>query len=152
MPLEIERKYLVKSDEWRMELTEADSSFIQQAYLSTDPDRVVRVRTRDNKAFITIKSRSIGLTRSEYEYPIPLSEGSELLKLSATSVIEKRRYIIKNGGKTWEVDEFLGKHSGLVMAEIELNSESESFSLPTWVGQEVSNDSKFSNLQLAIDS
>ncbi len=152
MPLEIERKYLVKSDEWRMELTEADSSFIQQAYLSTDPDRVVRVRTRDNKAFITIKSRSIGLTRSEYEYPIPLSEGSELLKLSATSVIEKRRYIIKNGGKTWEVDEFLGKHSGLVMAEIELNSESESFSLPTWVGQEVSNDPKFSNLQLALDS
>ena len=151
MSLEIERKYLVASSDWKIGLTEADSVFIQQAYLSIDPERVVRVRIRDNTAFITIKSLTIGITRKEFEYSIPVADAIEILELSKSSVIVKRRYIINYKGNNWEVDEFLGRNEGLVVAEIELESENQKFDIPPWLGEEVSHDPKFSNLQLALN-
>ncbi|MCD6347869.1 MAG: CYTH domain-containing protein [Bacteroidales bacterium] len=151
MSLEIERKYLVVNSDWKTGLTEADSAFIQQAYLSIDPERVVRVRIRDNAAFITIKSLTIGITRKEFEYSIPVADAIEILELSKSSVLVKRRYTINYKGDNWEVDEFLGRNKGLVLAEIELENENQKFELPPWLGEEVSHDPKYSNLQLALD-
>jgi len=149
MPIEIERKYLVKSNEWRSGLTEAESSFIQQGYLNTDPDRVVRVRIKDSKAFLTIKSRAIGITRSEFEYLVPVNDALELLKMCLGNVLLKRRYEIEYKGNTWEVDEFLGKYKGLILAEIELESEDQMFEIPDWIGEEVSMEMNYTNLALA---
>ncbi len=151
MAKEIERKYLVKPGSWKGNLTEADSSFIQQGYLSTDPDRVVRIRIRDKKAFLTIKNRPEGLSRNEFEYSIPVEDAVELMKMCVTAVIVKRRYEIRYKNHRWEVDEFLGKNKGLVLAEIELKNETDDFPLPDWIGEEVSDNPKYSNLQLAID-
>ncbi|MEA1877970.1 MAG: CYTH domain-containing protein [Bacteroidota bacterium] len=147
--IEIERKYLVKSNNWKSGLTEADSSFIQQGYLNRDPDRVVRIRTRDSKAFLTIKGRATGITRSEFEYPISINDAQELLGMCLGNVLIKRRYEIEYKGNTWEVDEFLGKNKGLILAEIELKSEDQSFDIPEWVGKEVTKDMKYTNLALA---
>lgn len=150
MAQEIERKYLIQDETWKEGLTEADSTFIQQAYLNADPDRVIRVRIRDNRSYLTIKSRSQGISRSEYEYSIPLKDGEELLDMGLGQIILKRRYEIDFKGKTWEVDEFLGKHEGLVLAEIELDSEEETFVKPPWLGKEVSGDPAYSNMNLAL--
>ncbi|MBT4400054.1 MAG: CYTH domain-containing protein [Bacteroidetes bacterium] len=151
MPQEIERKYLVAGDEWRKNLSEADSSFIQQAYLSVDPDRVVRIRIRDNMAFLTIKSRTIRYTRSEFEYPIPHQDAIEMLKLCKSAVLIKRRYEIHFKGMLWEVDEFLGKNKGLILAEIELDHEDQDFVNPDWLGEEGTHDSDYTNLQLSMN-
>ena len=151
MSFEIERKYKVANADWKTGLTEADSGFIQQAYLSVDPDRVVRVRTRDNSAFLTIKSRALGITRKEFEYSIPLADATGILELCKTPVLIKRRYIVHYHGNMWEVDEFLGRYKGLVLAEIELESEDQTFDLPPWIGEEVTDDPGYSNLQLALD-
>jgi len=152
MGVEIERKYLVKSHHWKSGLTEADSSFIQQAYLSADPDRVVRVRIRDIKASITIKNRPTGISRLEFEYPIPLKDAEELIQLCVGSVIVKRRYELHIGKDIWEIDEYLGAHQGLVVAELELRSEDQAIVKPDWLGEEVSGDPQYSNLRLALEA
>lgn len=149
---EIERKYVVNSDAWRKGLTEADSSLIQQGYLNTDPDRVVRVRIREAKAFLTIKSRPVGISRSEFEYTIPLDDATELLKMCLGKILIKRRYEVKYKGNVWEIDEFFADHEGLIMAEIELRSEDQVFEIPEWIGAEVSGNPKYSNMSLAMNS
>jgi adenylate cyclase len=148
---EIERKYLVSSQQWKTGLSEADSSFIQQGYLNADPDRVVRVRIRDTKAWITIKSRPVGISRTEFEYQIPIDDAKDLLKMCLGNVLVKRRYEISYNGNLWEVDEFIGSHDGLVLAEIELKREDQKFEKPDWLGEEVTHDSKFSNMVMAME-
>lgn len=147
MPLEIERKFLIKNNSWENHVSQQVS--IKQGYLSTDPERTVRIRISNDNAFITIKGKSKGATRSEFEYAIPIHDAQELLKLCIPNIIEKVRYLIKHGDHTWELDVFKGKHHGLVIAEIELNSENEKFDLPIWVGEEVTGDVRFYNSYLS---
>ena len=151
MAYEIERKFLIKDDSWKTGLTEADSSFIQQAYLSVYPEPTVRVRIKDSQAFLTLKGKSMGITRSEYEYKIPVEDALELIKLAVSSVIIKRRYEIKYQDKLWELDEFFGENEGLLIAEIELEKENEKFDCPEWVGEDVSLDSRYTNSFLAAN-
>ncbi len=149
MNYEIERKFLVKDDSWKEGLTEADSSFIQQAYLSVYPEPTVRVRTRDSRAWLTIKGKTEGLGRPEYEYKIPILEATELLKMAVSSVVLKRRYEVKYQDNLWEIDEFYGDNEGLIIAEIELETEDEKFDNPAWLGEDVSLDPKYRNSYLA---
>lgn len=146
MPQEIERKFLVRSNAWRAVAT---ASFaIQQGYLSLDPARTVRIRLRDDVAFLTIKGKAKGITRPEYEYEIPAAEGRELLLLCGEYQLRKTRHLVPFGGKTWEVDVFEGSNHGLVLAEVELSIPHEKIELPSWVGREVSTDPRFFNASL----
>ena len=146
MALEIERKYLVVSDSYR---TMAEkSSHIRQGYLSRDKERTVRVRTVDDKAFLTIKGKNVGDMRLEFEYSIPVEDACEMLCLCTGRVIEKTRYYVPYRGKTWEVDEFDGDLSPLVLAEVELSDSSESFELPLFVGEDVTSDPQYYNSNL----
>lgn len=147
---EIERKFLVNTHSWKQGLTEIDSSLIQQGYLNADPERVVRIRIRDMRAFVTIKGRTLGFSRAEYEYPIPVDDARELLEMCIGKVLMKRRYEIKYKDSVWEVDEFLGPLDGLVLAEIELTSEEDTFDTPDWIGEEVSHYESYSNMWLAL--
>lgn len=147
---EIERKFKVHEESWRQTVSEADSSFIQQGYLNADPDRVVRIRIRDNRAWITIKNRPVGISRSEFEYPVPVDDAVELLGMCLGRIITKRRYELTHQGARWEIDEFFGQHEGLVMAEIELESENQEFDKPEWAGEEVTHDPQYSNMVLAL--
>ncbi len=147
--MEIERKFLVKG-EFKPFATQ--HYCITQAYLSKDPERTVRVRTRDNKGYLTIKGQSSesGMSRYEWEKEIPLMEAQELLKLCEPVVIEKIRYIVpEDSGLVFEVDVFEGAHKGLIMAEIELPSEDTAFALPEWLGKEVTGDPKYYNSYLS---
>ena len=147
MAAEIERKFLVTNEPWR------DGSHgirIAQGYLSQDPDRTVRVRIAGENAWITVKGRTEGITRAEFEYPIPLEDARALLELCLPSVIDKTRYEISSGGHLWEVDVFHGDNHGLVIAEVELGDESDSPELPSWVGAEVSADARYFNSCLAV--
>lgn len=145
--MEIERKFLVLSDEYK---SLGKPNFISQGYLCSDNKRTVRVRIKNEEAFLTIKSKTIGISREEFEYKIPLNEAKFILeKLCDKPIIEKNRYEIKFQNKIWEVDEFLGDNFGLILAEIELNSEDENFEKPNWVGEEVSKDPKYFNSNLA---
>lgn len=145
MRKEIERKYLVVSDEYKQG---ARPVYIHQGFLSTEKERVVRVRIIDSKAFLTVKGITKGISRVEFEYEIPLEDARTLLKLCVQPTIEKTRYILSFEEKTWEVDEFYGENEGLVIAEIELESEDEEFIKPPWIGEEVSNDSRYYNSNL----
>ena len=145
MPLEIERKFLVTSDGYRC----GTSSLYRQGYLNTDPDRTVRVRITGDTAALTIKGRTTGATRPEFEYPIPFEEAEELLALCERPLIEKRRWLVPFEGMTWEVDEFFGDNDGLVVAEIELADESQKFAIPAWIGDEVTDDPRYFNANLA---
>ncbi len=147
--VEIERKFLVKSDDFKKQAFAQNN--IAQGYLSSAPERTVRVRIKGHKGFITIKgiSQSGGMSRFEWENEIPLDEAQELLKLCERGKIEKTRYEIKAGDHVFEVDEFYGENEGLVMAEIELNSEDETFEKPDWVGEEVTNDERYYNAYLS---
>lgn len=146
MGTEIERKFLVKGDQWR------DGSkplHTCQGYLATGNDCTVRIRVQEEKAFITIKGKTEGLSRAEYEYPIPLDDATEMMhQLCQQPYIEKYRYKIMYGGKVWEVDEFRKENQGLVLAEIELESEDQQVELPPWVGEEVSHDPRYRNVNL----
>lgn len=124
---------------------------MQQGYLSVDPERVVRIRREGNQAWITIKGRMGGITRPEFEYPIPVGDAEELLRLAPFPPVEKIRHRVIVEGTLWEVDEFLGANQGLLLAEVELRSEDESFSRPEWLGQEVTHDRRYYNSQLAQD-
>jgi adenylate cyclase len=146
MGKEIERKFLVDPDKF---CPGNDFAQIRQGYLNDDPERSVRVRLSGNQAFLTIKGKPKGISRDEYEYPIPVPDAEELLGLSKGSLIEKTRFKIWFEGKLWEVDKFSGENEGLLLAEIELDSEEENIVFPGWVAVEVSGDPRFFNLYLS---
>ncbi len=148
--VEIERKFLVNKDLWALLDKPAGIPFIQ-GYLSIDQDKVVRVRVAGEKGFLTIKGKSDTFSRSEYEYGIPVTEAREMLRLFTTEQVEKVRTRIPAGnGLVWEVDEFLGVNSGLIVAEIELENQGDSFEIPGWVGEEVTMDKRYYNAFLSL--
>ena len=147
--IEIERKFLVTSFEFKNEAYAKKS--IVQGYLNSNPERMVRIRTNGKDGFITIKGmgNKSGMSRFEWEKMISLEEATALLKLCEEGAIEKIRYEVKVGNHVFEVDEFFGENKGLVMAEIELESEDEVFEKPSWLGKEVTNDVKYYNAYLS---
>ena len=145
MATEIERKFLVQGTQWRNE----GGTRIKQGYLNRDKARTVRVRVRGDQAFLTVKGLTRGASRAEFEYEIPLADAEELLKLSDGPLIEKTRYVVVHDGSKWEVDEFEGDNSDLVVAEIELQSKDQQFSRPAWLGREVTDDDRYYNSSLA---
>ena len=147
MALEIEHKFLVNGDSYKWEASGKQE--IIQGYLSRDPERTVRVRVRDDKAFITIKGKGTGGTaRPEFEYEVPLEDALEMIKLCLPPIIVKTRYIVMHEGNRWEVDEFKGNLQGLVIAELEVPSEDYFFNLPQFVGLEVTGDPRYYNANL----
>jgi len=142
---EIERKFLVDAEKIS-DVKFSDSETIAQGYLSTNP--TVRVRLKNNRGYLTIKSATVGISRQEFEYEIPAADAEELLKLCGTNVLKKIRRKIFHGGHLWEVDFFDGQHAGLILAEVELNSPDEAVDLPPWVAREVSDDPRYFNSQL----
>lgn len=149
MGLEIERKFLVNQTKWQ-ELVKPAGSILRQGYLLTDPNKTIRVRIKDEAGFLTIKGKTVGASRPEYEYQIPKQDAEELLNNFASAVISKVRYEIEVGGKTWEVDEFSGDNEGLLLAEIELESEADTFELPEWAAEEVTHEKRYYNSQLSL--
>ncbi len=152
MPKEIERKFLIKNDSWKDSVKELNVHGVKlkQAYISDDDWGVVRLRQAEDKAYLTIKTRSPTIARDEFEYEIPLEHAQQLFHtLKDSAFIEKVRYKIPYKGHIWEVDEFSGRNAGLVIAELELESENESFESPDWIGEEVSKISKYFNSNLA---
>jgi len=146
MGIEIERKFLIDKDKIG---TLKNGYQIKQGYIQTVDLTTVRVRIRNKEAFLTIKGKSEGATRLEFEYPIPLNDAKDMLKnLCNTSVIDKTRYLVEHEGHVWEVDIFEGSNKGLFVAEVELKSENEAFSLPDWVTQEVTDDIRYFNSNL----
>lgn len=147
--LEIERKFLVTSDSYKKEAF--SKKRIIQGYLSSNPERTVRVRIKENKAYLTIKgsSNASGMSRFEWEKEIAVDEAKNLLLLCEKGVIDKTRFEVKVGSHTYEVDEFYGENEGLEMAEIELKSETEEFEKPDWLGKEVTNDKRYYNSYLS---
>jgi len=147
---ETERKYLVDPERWNKVANPADASFIQQAYLLRNADCTIRLRITENKGYLTIKGATEGLSRTEFEYPIPMNDGLEILKMTKIPVIIKRRYRIRYKGYTWEVDEFLGDNEGLLLAEVELKNETEQPEWPEWILEEVTGDERYYNANLAV--
>lgn len=146
MSVEIERKFLVRGDAWK---AQGQGVAMRQGYLSTHPDRTVRVRVEGAEATLTIKGRTQGFSRGEWEYAIPLAEAEALLNdVCERPLIEKTRTRIVHEGMTWEVDEFFGDNQGLVVAEIELESETQAFARPDWLGEEVTGDARYFNSSL----
>lgn len=147
MAAEIERKFLVIGDAWN---DGTPGTRIAQGYLSMDVDRTVRVRIAGENAWITVKGRSRGITRAEFEYAIPVNDARDLLEMCLPSVIDKTRHRIAFGGHVWEVDVFHGANEGLVLAEVELDDESVQPEMPPWAGEEVSHDVRYFNANLAV--
>ncbi|PKB42838.1 CYTH domain-containing protein [Cellulophaga sp. RHA19] len=147
--VEIERKFLVKSDAFKAETI--SKKRIVQGFLNTDPERTVRVRIKGDDGFLTIKgkSNSTGTSRFEWEKQIPVKEAEALLKLCEEGVIDKIRYNITVANHLYEVDEFFSDNQGLIVAEVELNDEDEEFVKPNWLGEEVTGDIKYYNSQLS---
>ena len=146
--LEIERKFLVKGNGYKQ--LAFDSSRIKQGYICSERGRTVRVRIRDSRGYLTIKgpSENGGLSRYEFEKEITLDEATQLMALCEPGIIDKRRYLVKSGSHIFEVDEFYGENEGLVMAEVELGSEDESYEKPDFIGEEVTGDRRYYNSQL----
>jgi len=147
MALEIERKFLLKNDDWR---SEADAGTVfRQGYLIGAKQASVRIRIEGTKAYLNIKSMTLGVTRQEYQYPVPVPEAEEMLEtLCEHPLVEKTRYRVQHGAHEWEIDVFTGANAGLIVAEVELDSEQESIELPSWVGVEVSSDPRYYNVNL----
>ena len=146
MSVEIERKFLVKGNEWR-QLAQAVN--YKQGYISTEKEHTVRVRTIESQAYLTIKGKSVGATRLEFEYEIPLNDANELLNnLCHKPFIDKNRYKIQYKDLTWEVDEFFGENEGLILAEVELHDENQKIEIPDWIGIEVTGEPKYYNANL----
>lgn len=146
MGKEIERKFLVNDYSYRLLTT---GILYRQGYISTDPEKVIRVRIVGNGGYLTLKGLSKGAVRSEFEYEIPLSDAQELISLMCIGpIIEKTRYTMEYEGMTWEIDEFTGDNEGLCIAEIELESEDQAFLLPPWAGREVTHDPRYYNANL----
>lgn len=147
MAAEIERKFLISGEQWREEVH--DSLVVRQGYLAGAERASVRVRASDEQAWLNIKSATLGIQRQEYEYPIPLDDAREMLDtLCNGPLIEKTRHFVRHAGHLWEIDEFFGDNAGLVVAEIELGHEDESFERPAWLGEEVSDDPRYYNVSL----
>ncbi len=149
MGVEIERKFLVNLAEWQ-QFEKPYGNSLRQGYMLKEPGKTVRIRITNQQSFITIKGKSKGVTRAEFEYEIPRSEAEELLTDFCEEVITKIRYDIEFAGKIWEVDVFFGDNAGLIVAEIELDSEDEEFAKPSWVGQEVTHDKRYFNSNLSV--
>ncbi|PHI19142.1 adenylate cyclase [Lewinellaceae bacterium SD302] len=149
MPLEIERKFLVTNDNWRAAVS--DSFELRQGYLNLEPARTVRVRIKREKGKLTIKGKSVGIVRPEFEYDIPKDDALAMLTLCEGKIIHKTRHLVHYGELVWEVDVFHGDHSGLVLAEVELESSAQTVNLPDWVGEEVSTNHRFFNSFLAAN-
>ena len=146
MGKEIERKFLVRGDGWR---SLAKGTAYRQGYLNSAKERTVRIRKIDDRAFLTIKGLTVGATRAEYEYEIPVADCDAMLDaLAEKPIIEKKRYKIPLEGLTWEIDEFFGDNTGLIVAEVELESEGQTFRKPEWVGEEVTADPRYFNSNL----
>ncbi|WP_348946565.1 CYTH domain-containing protein [Chitinibacter sp. FCG-7] len=146
MAIEIERKFLLKNSNWRDLVS--NSTRIAQGYLNAEPARTVRVRVKGEVGFLTIKGKNDGISRLEFEYPIPASDALDMLKL-CPNVLDKTRHLVAIEGYTFEIDEFHGANSGLIVAEIELSSETEAFPQPAWLGAEVSGDARYYNSALS---
>lgn len=146
MAVEIERKFLVNKELWQ---PSGPGVKIRQGYLSLEPERTVRVRTKGEKAYLTIKGKNKGLSRLELEYEIPVAEAEQLLdELCLRPLIEKNRYLEEFQGKIWEIDEFFGDNAGLLVAEVELDKEDAEVATPEWIAAEVSGDSRYYNSSL----
>ena len=150
MGIEIERKFLMNPEKWE-QVEKPVGEFYRQGYLLTDPTKTIRVRQTSEQGFLTIKGISVGATRKEYEYEIPLEEAKELLDQFSVAELSKIRYKISIGNHVWEVDEFSGKNAGLIVAEIELTSEDEDFEIPDWIGREVTGAEKYYNSNLVTE-
>lgn len=148
MAFEIERKFLVDAAKLPAQIL-VDGEKISQGYLCSEPARTVRVRTKGERGFITVKSANVGIVRKEFEFEIPLDDAEEILKL-CPNVLKKVRYKVEYAGKIWEVDVFSGRHDGLILAEVELSAENEIVELPNWLGEEVSNNPRYFNSSLAL--
>jgi len=154
MANEIERKYLVTNDEWRVSSRRAD---LRQGYISRQPGRSVRVRTQfqedgEGQAFLTLKGSRQGITRPEFEYEISISDAIYMLnQMCEKPLIEKTRHFVDYAGLTWEVDEFRGENAGLIVAEVELKHADQPIELPPWIGKEVTNDNRYYNSQLVLN-
>lgn len=146
MAVEIERKFLVKGQPW----LHVPGVVYQQGYLNRDKTRTVRVRIAGEAALLTIKGVNVGATRSEFEYSIPLADAEALLALCDGPLIEKTRYLLDYAGTRWELDVFAGDNAGLVVAEVELASEDQAFARPDWLGDEVTQDARYFNSNLAV--
>lgn len=146
MGVEIEKKFLLKNEDWKKQCTKGVK--IKQGYLNSHTERTVRVRLSDGKGKITIKGKTENITRKEFEYQIPYKEALSLIQLCETPIIEKTRFKVKLGNLTWEIDQFGGENVGLIIAEVELKSENQILNIPSWIGQEVSKDSKYYNSSL----
>ncbi len=149
MGKEIERKFLINQQKWD-NLSKPAGKLFRQGYLLSDKNKTVRVRATETKGFLTIKGQTIGATRMEYEYEIPVAEATELLDNFALSELSKTRYEITFNDKVWEIDVFLGDNKGLIVAEIELESEDEIFDVPDWVSKEVTEEEKYYNSNLTV--
>jgi adenylate cyclase len=152
--LEIERKFLVSSDVWRAQASRvipmAQGYLNDQAAMDSGTQRVsVRVRLEGGDARLNLKSREIGHTRQEFEYPIPVADARALLARCVGGLIDKRRHLVEHAGHLWEIDEFFGDNAGLIVAEIELDSGDEWFERPAWLGMEVTDSARYYNLALA---
>lgn len=150
MAVEIERKFLVVGQSWRDSVE--SSTRIVQAYIASTDKATVRVRIKADRAFLTLKGNSQGISRSEFEYEVPVPDAERMIaELAQGPVIDKVRHIIPVAGHTWELDVFAGDNAGLVMAEVELSSSEEEFVLPDWAGNEVSDDGRYYNVNLVTN-
>ena len=148
MATEIERKFLVTGDGWRKLVTQQTQ--FRQGYLSSNAKATVRVRSMDDaRAYLTIKGASRGMSRAEYEYPLPIADAREMLAMAEPHVIEKIRHLVPFEGLVWEVDVFGGHHEGLLIAEVELSSEDQHVAIPDWIGREVTDDDRYYNASLS---
>ena len=148
MAIEIERKFLVKEKPFSIAKR---SLKINQGYIINEKSKVIRVREKGDDYFLTIKGNNIGISRLEYDFPISKEDAKELIfHFCKTTLIEKTRHYVEHKGHTWEVDEFHGTNDGLIVAEIELESEDEKFEIPNWIGEEVTQDERYYNMNLAV--
>lgn len=148
MPKETERKFLVKSDEWRNSISETIP--IRQAYIYTGPPIAIRIRITPEKATLNLKKATLETTKDEFEYEIPTTHAEELLqKFTSGYTIEKNRHIVFYQGIKWEIDEFLGANEGLILAEVELPTDTAELPIPPWLGKEVSSDFRYLNTYLS---
>ena len=148
MALEIERKFLLRTDDWRAAVESRE--LLRQGYLSSGSQCSIRARIAGEQAWINLKARRSGMTRLEFEYSIPVADANEILdELAQGPILEKYRHRIPAGEYVWEVDEFLGENAGLIVAEIELPNENAQFDRPSWVGEEVTEDERYYNFNLA---
>lgn len=146
MAVEIEYKYLVKNDNFKDKAR--SKTHIKQGYLSREPQRTVRVRVRDGKGYLAVKTKNRGASRNEFEYEIPIADAYQMLEICLPPIIDKTRYLVPFAGHVWEVDEFHCEREGLVTAEIELESEEETYDLPPFIGEDVTGNPQYYNSNL----